>query len=171
MLRSIRDFFSDALFLLILHYSIIRLMNIDMPINQIVQFCRNLYQRNGKCTNCPNTCSNCNMCLQEIHNDQSNMRTYDCNNMIFCYVCSYINNCFRRRHRSKGVPSLIPPSRSRRGRRTGLAKHTMFHGTRCRLPGAAPPAAGRPARRLRLPRQSGYCRLHSPHRRKAVPGG
>lgn len=62
-----------------------------MPINQIVQFCKNLYQRNGKCTNCPNTCSNCNMCLQEIHNDQSNMRTYDCSNMIFCYVCSYIN--------------------------------------------------------------------------------
>lgn len=62
-----------------------------MPINQIIQFCRDSYQRNGKCENCPNICSNCNMCLQEIHNNQSNMRSYDCNNMIYCYVCSYIN--------------------------------------------------------------------------------
>lgn len=63
----------------------------DIYINQIVQFCRDLYQKNGKCENCPNACSNCNMCLQEIHNNQDNLRTYDCKNMVFCYVCSYIN--------------------------------------------------------------------------------
>lgn len=31
------------------------------------------------------------MCLQSIHNDQANLREYDCVNMVNCYVCSYIN--------------------------------------------------------------------------------
>ncbi|MFV0396873.1 MAG: hypothetical protein ACK5JU_02485 [Bacteroidales bacterium] len=62
-----------------------------MAINQLVQFCRDSYQKDGKCERCPNTCNNCNICLQEIHNDQRNLRIYDCKNMIFCYVCNYIN--------------------------------------------------------------------------------
>lgn len=66
-------------------------MFVNMAINQLIQFCRDSYQKNGKCEGCPNTCNNCNICLQEIHNDQGNFRTYDCKNMVFCYVCSYIN--------------------------------------------------------------------------------
>ena len=74
-----------------------------------------------------------------------------------------------RRKYGRGIP--VGYAFRRRGRCTGLAKRAMFPGTRCRLPGAAPPAAGQPAPRRHLPRQSGCCRPHSPRRRKAVPGG
>lgn len=63
-----------------------------MPINELIAFCESLYQKNGKCKTCAIQCDNsCNMCLQSIHNDQANLREYDCANMTNCYTCSYIN--------------------------------------------------------------------------------
>lgn len=64
-----------------------------MPINELISFCQDNYQKNGKCGTCAYDCDNsCNMCLQSIHNDQTNKREYDCINMTNCYVCSYISS-------------------------------------------------------------------------------
>lgn len=60
-----------------------------MPINQLVNFCHASINKNGKCAQCIHECQNrCNLCLQDSHFD--NAREYDCQNMIFCYTCSYI---------------------------------------------------------------------------------
>lgn len=60
-----------------------------MPINQLVQFCATSINKNGKCAGCKHDCSNnCNICLQACHFEDS--RSYDCNNMIYCYTSSYI---------------------------------------------------------------------------------
>ncbi len=60
-----------------------------MPINQLTNFCHASIDKNGKCPSCTHDCqNNCNICLQEIHYGVD--RTYDCQNMIFCYTCSYI---------------------------------------------------------------------------------
>lgn len=60
-----------------------------MPINQLVTFCHQSINKNGKCVACAQTCqNNCNICLQECH--FGSPRGYDCNNMIYCYTCSYI---------------------------------------------------------------------------------
>lgn len=63
-----------------------------MPINQLVQFCNDSINKNGKCTSCTYECTNrCKICLQSIHDDQTTAaRHYDCDNMIYCYTCSYI---------------------------------------------------------------------------------
>ncbi|MDL2257100.1 hypothetical protein LJC06_02710 [Bacteroidales bacterium OttesenSCG-928-I14] len=61
-----------------------------MPINQLVDFAHSSKHKNDKCDGCTHTCTNkCNICLQEIHFD-GNLRGYDCQNMIYCYTCSYI---------------------------------------------------------------------------------
>ena len=63
-----------------------------MPINQLRDFCRTNYNRTSRCGNCVHTCSNsCTTCLEGIHMNQSNLRQYDCANMIYCYVCNYVN--------------------------------------------------------------------------------
>lgn len=60
-----------------------------MPINQLVQFCTTSINKNGKCAGCVHDCTNnCNICLQACHFGDS--RGYDCDNMIYCYTCSYI---------------------------------------------------------------------------------
>lgn len=60
-----------------------------MPINQLVQFCTDSIQKDGKCVGCVHECNNnCNICLQACH--YGDPRGYDCNNMIYCYTCSYI---------------------------------------------------------------------------------
>lgn len=60
-----------------------------MPVNRLVSFCHESITKNGKCADCLLECLNsCNICLQEIH--FGNLRTYDCQNMIHCYTCSYI---------------------------------------------------------------------------------
>lgn len=61
-----------------------------MPINQLVEFAHLSKCKNGKCNSCPHVCTNiCNNCLQEIHFDKR-QDGYDCQNMIYCYTCSYI---------------------------------------------------------------------------------
>lgn len=60
-----------------------------MPINQLVNFCHASVDKDGKCAACIHECQNrCNLCLQDSHFDSA--REYDCQNMIFCYTCSYI---------------------------------------------------------------------------------
>lgn len=60
-----------------------------MPINQLTNFCHLSIAKNGKCLECVYECENsCNSCLQKIH--FGSLRTYDCQNMIYCYTCSYI---------------------------------------------------------------------------------
>lgn len=60
-----------------------------MPINQLTNFSHLSITKNGKCPDCENECdNNCNTCLQNIH--FGNSRRYDCQNMIYCYTCSYI---------------------------------------------------------------------------------
>lgn len=60
-----------------------------MPINQLVGFCNQSRNKLGKCAECVQECqNNCNLCLQECHFGHG--RTYDCNNMVYCYTCSYI---------------------------------------------------------------------------------
>ncbi len=59
-----------------------------MPINELVEFCAGSINKDGKCMDCEHNCSNnCNICLQECH--FGSPRVYDCNNMIYCYSCSY----------------------------------------------------------------------------------
>lgn len=60
-----------------------------MPINQLTNFCHASIVKNGKCPDCTYDCQNrCNNCLQEIHFGAD--RTYNCQNMIYCYTCSYV---------------------------------------------------------------------------------
>ncbi|HEY5124449.1 MAG TPA: hypothetical protein VIK14_12005 [Ignavibacteria bacterium] len=60
-----------------------------MPINELVAYCRDSIQKDGKCEGCEYDCDNiCNDCLQESHFESA--RTYDCQNMIYCYTGSYI---------------------------------------------------------------------------------
>lgn len=59
-----------------------------MPINTLVEYCRDSIKKNGKCSTCIHDCDNvCNNCLQSSH---FNSRTYDCQNMIYYYTASYI---------------------------------------------------------------------------------
>lgn len=68
----------------------------DSTINQLVSFCDKNYNRRGndddKCTNCPNeTCyKSCLACLEQIHNIDCHNRTYNCQNIAYCYTCKYI---------------------------------------------------------------------------------
>lgn len=60
-----------------------------MPINELVEYCRDSITKNGKCGTCVHECDNiCNNCLQDSHFDDA--KTYDCQNMIYCYTSSYI---------------------------------------------------------------------------------
>lgn len=60
-----------------------------MPINELVAYCRDSITKEGKCSTCVHDCDNvCNNCLQDSHFDDA--RTYDCQNMIYCYTASYI---------------------------------------------------------------------------------
>ena len=63
-----------------------------MPINKLIKFCTDSYNKGVKCKTCVSNCTgDCNICLQAIHNEQDSKRHYDCCNMIYCYTCSYIN--------------------------------------------------------------------------------
>ncbi|WP_320112290.1 hypothetical protein [Draconibacterium orientale] len=61
-----------------------------MPLNQLITFCHQNYNRPNRCADCPNAdCQgSCNACLQDIHHGTPRM--YDCHNMLNCYTCSYI---------------------------------------------------------------------------------
>lgn len=67
-----------------------------MPINQLIAFCDNRYDRSHsrshRCTNCQNNqCENsCISCLDLIHKVTTNDRTYNCENIIYCYTCKYL---------------------------------------------------------------------------------
>lgn len=63
-----------------------------MPINQIVDFCSRLHDRHERCLDCPNEeCHNsCLGCLENIHLVSSCERTYNCNNIAYCYTCKYV---------------------------------------------------------------------------------
>jgi hypothetical protein len=62
-----------------------------MPINQLVNFCYQNHIRPERCGECPNVCQgNCIACLESIHQVGNQNRTYNCNNIIYCYTCNYI---------------------------------------------------------------------------------
>jgi hypothetical protein len=63
-----------------------------MPINQLVIFCNEHHNRLVRCVDCPNeVChNNCIACLESIHQVGNRGRTYNCNNIIYCYTCKYI---------------------------------------------------------------------------------
>lgn len=63
-----------------------------MPISQLIEFCDELHNRPNRCESCPNdTCQNsCTACLDLIHRVTTNDRTYNCENIIYCYTCKYL---------------------------------------------------------------------------------
>lgn len=63
-----------------------------MPINDLTTFCNTFYFRRGQCDDCPNgeQCrGNCETCLSDIHANNISRR-YNCNNIIYYYVCKHI---------------------------------------------------------------------------------
>jgi len=57
---------------------------------EIIRFCYENYSRNNRCPDCKNDCKNsCKQCLEDIHMDRIKRR-YNCNNIIYCYVCRYM---------------------------------------------------------------------------------
>lgn len=62
-----------------------------MPINRLTAYCHDAKTKDGKCGTCAFNCDNiCKHCLELIHFENPHGRSYDCENMIFCYSCSYI---------------------------------------------------------------------------------
>ena len=63
-----------------------------MPLNQLVDFCHQNYNRPDRCDDCPNEdCSNsCTACLNHIHHVGTHDRSYNCPNIVYCYTCKYI---------------------------------------------------------------------------------
>lgn len=63
-----------------------------MPINELVDFCYENYNRIEKCSNCPNPniCKDtCEDCLDDTYY-KDKKRVQNCENITFCYVCNYI---------------------------------------------------------------------------------
>lgn len=63
-----------------------------MPLNQLINFCHQNYNRPDRCDDCPNdACHNtCTACLDHIHRVGTIDRTYNCANIVNCYTCKYI---------------------------------------------------------------------------------
>lgn len=62
-----------------------------MPINTLIRYCDDLYNRPTRCYTCSNECKgSCLKCLEYIHKTSTNDRTYNCNNIINCYTCKYL---------------------------------------------------------------------------------
>jgi hypothetical protein len=63
-----------------------------MPLNQLIEFCTEQYYRPHRCEDCPNIlCENsCNACLEQIHRIITQDRTYNCQNIVYCYTCKFI---------------------------------------------------------------------------------
>lgn len=63
-----------------------------MPLNRLIEFCDERHNRPHRCETCPNdVCQNsCIACLDHIHRVNTHERTYNCENIIYCYTCKYL---------------------------------------------------------------------------------
>lgn len=60
-----------------------------MPISQIVDFCKDRYDREERCADCEEQCTGCENCLDNMHFLRT-QRRYECDNISDYYVCKYI---------------------------------------------------------------------------------
>ena len=66
-----------------------------MPINQLVEFCLEQYNKQGRCIDCVNDCKcigkeDCYLCLNYIHQINTFDRTYNCKNITYNYILKHI---------------------------------------------------------------------------------
>lgn len=66
-----------------------------MPINQLVEFCLEQYNKHGRCFDCNNDCKcigteDCYLCIKYIHAVNTFDRKYNCNNIVYNYVIKHI---------------------------------------------------------------------------------
>ena len=63
-----------------------------MPVNQLVAICNERHNRQERCATCPNDpcLNNCSACLEYIHRVGTQERSYNCDNIIYCYTCKFI---------------------------------------------------------------------------------
>lgn len=65
-----------------------------MPINQLVEFCLEKYNKQGRCIDCKNDCKcigtdDCYLCLNYIHQINTLDRTYNCKNITYNYILKH----------------------------------------------------------------------------------
>ncbi len=66
-----------------------------MPINQLVQYCLDNYNKDGRCGTCRNDCKcigmeDCYLCIKHIHAINTTDRKYNCDNIVYNYVIKHL---------------------------------------------------------------------------------